>query len=157
MEEHGVLSSSGILNWSLKVWPKSINFLVVVYKSHMFELLFVLILNRKNYYKSCKPINKTTNKQRKPQDNNNKLALWKFKMLLTLCTIQLINSDVHWTIPDHTTTSGSPAFCLAVVNNWQYNIFKTGSIDSDTRLTVLDLVNRWTTPCLSCNLTSRTV
>ncbi|CAJ0586270.1 unnamed protein product, partial [Mesorhabditis spiculigera] len=51
-------------------------------------------------------------------------------------------ADVHWTIPDHTNSDGSPAFCLAVVNRWQYNVFKTGYVDRADRVTVLDVVNK---------------
>ncbi|CAJ0950068.1 unnamed protein product, partial [Mesorhabditis belari] len=54
----------------------------------------------------------------------------------------MVSQDVHWTIPDHTNEDGSPAFCLAVVNRWQYNIFKTGTVDRPDRVTVVDVVNK---------------
>ncbi|VDO60094.1 unnamed protein product [Heligmosomoides polygyrus] len=58
-------------------------------------------------------------------------------------------SKIHWTIPDHNNSDGSPAFCLAVrmyeVNKfrWQYNVFKTGSKDQKDRVTVESIVNRF--------------
>ncbi|CAI4223318.1 unnamed protein product [Auanema sp. JU1783] len=55
---------------------------------------------------------------------------------------ELVSHDIHWTIPDHTNPDRSPAFCLTVVNRWQYNIFKTGSKDSADRVSVLDVVHR---------------
>ncbi|KAL6741634.1 hypothetical protein Aduo_014868 [Ancylostoma duodenale] len=54
----------------------------------------------------------------------------------------LVSSEVHWTIPDHNNADGSPAFCLAVVKGWQYNIFKTGARDTRDRMTVEDIVKR---------------
>lgn len=49
---------------------------------------------------------------------------------------ELVSSSVHWTIPDHKHRDGSPAFCLYVGGNWQYNVFKTGAIDSENRVAV---------------------
>ncbi|PAV61208.1 hypothetical protein WR25_06842 [Diploscapter pachys] len=54
----------------------------------------------------------------------------------------LISQEVHWTIPDHVNTDGSPAFCLVVVNRWQFNVFKTGPQDRVDRVTVEDIVNK---------------
>lgn len=54
----------------------------------------------------------------------------------------LVSSEIHWTIPDHNNSDGSPAFCLAVVKGWQYNVFKTGSKDQKDRVTVESIVNR---------------
>ncbi|PAV83914.1 hypothetical protein WR25_05279 [Diploscapter pachys] len=53
----------------------------------------------------------------------------------------LISQEVHWTIPDHVNTDGSPAFCLVVVNRWQFNVFKTGPQDRVDRVTVEDIIN----------------
>lgn len=39
-------------------------------------------------------------------------------------------------------TDGSPAFCLVVVNRWQFNVFKTGPQDRVDRVTVEDVVNK---------------
>lgn len=49
---------------------------------------------------------------------------------------------MHWTIPDHSNPDGSPAFCLTVVNRYQYNVFKTGTKDSVDRVSVADIVSR---------------
>uniref|UniRef100_A0AC34RPD7 Uncharacterized protein n=1 Tax=Panagrolaimus sp. JU765 TaxID=591449 RepID=A0AC34RPD7_9BILA len=54
----------------------------------------------------------------------------------------LVSTSVHWTIPDHKHKDGSPAFCLHVEKGWQYNIFKTGNVDTDNRLTVEAIVRR---------------
>uniref|UniRef100_A0A1I8A9T3 ULP_PROTEASE domain-containing protein n=1 Tax=Steinernema glaseri TaxID=37863 RepID=A0A1I8A9T3_9BILA len=54
----------------------------------------------------------------------------------------LVSNDIHWTIPDHKHRDGSSAFCLSVTNNWQYNIFKTGSVDTLNRFTVEEVVSR---------------
>ncbi|KAI1723730.1 hypothetical protein DdX_03901 [Ditylenchus destructor] len=55
---------------------------------------------------------------------------------------ELISTSVHWTIPDHRNKDGSPAFCLYVVGEaqWQYNVFKTGDVDTENRLTVEQVV-----------------
>ncbi|XGW01864.1 hypothetical protein V3C99_014169 [Haemonchus contortus] len=62
--------------------------------------------------------------------------------VLIIRTPDLVSDEVHWTIPDHTNADGSPAFCLAVVKGWQYNVFKTGSKDSPDRVTVEGIVIR---------------
>uniref|UniRef100_A0A183C087 DUF2528 family protein n=1 Tax=Globodera pallida TaxID=36090 RepID=A0A183C087_GLOPA len=49
---------------------------------------------------------------------------------------ELISTVIHWTFPDHRHRDGSAAFCLHVERGWQYNVFKTGDIDTDDRLTV---------------------
>uniref|UniRef100_A0A914HYN5 Uncharacterized protein n=1 Tax=Globodera rostochiensis TaxID=31243 RepID=A0A914HYN5_GLORO len=49
---------------------------------------------------------------------------------------ELISSVIHWTFPDHRHRDGSAAFCLHVERGWQYNVFKTGDIDTEDRLTV---------------------
>lgn len=55
---------------------------------------------------------------------------------------ELVSSSVHWTIPDHKHVDGSPAFCLHVEKNWQYNVFKTGNIDTQNRLTVDEVIKK---------------
>ncbi|KAK6039660.1 hypothetical protein COOONC_22835 [Cooperia oncophora] len=55
----------------------------------------------------------------------------------------LVSNDVHWTIPDHNNSDGSPAFCLVVVKGWQYNVFKTGNNDDQNRVTVESIVKRY--------------
>uniref|UniRef100_A0AC34FDG1 Uncharacterized protein n=1 Tax=Panagrolaimus sp. ES5 TaxID=591445 RepID=A0AC34FDG1_9BILA len=55
---------------------------------------------------------------------------------------QLVSTSVHWTIPDHKHEDGSTAFCLYVKNGWQYNVFKTGNVDTENRLTVEDVVQK---------------
>ncbi|CAD6186960.1 unnamed protein product [Caenorhabditis auriculariae] len=52
----------------------------------------------------------------------------------------LVSKEVHWTFPDHSNEDGSPAFCLTVINGIQYNVFKTGAVDSTNRVTVEDLI-----------------
>ncbi|CAJ0590492.1 unnamed protein product [Cylicocyclus nassatus] len=54
----------------------------------------------------------------------------------------LVSNEVHWTIPDLNNIDGTPAFCLAVVKGWQYNVFKAGARDQHDRLTVEDLVKK---------------
>ncbi|KAL3118374.1 hypothetical protein niasHT_001010 [Heterodera trifolii] len=57
----------------------------------------------------------------------------------------LISTVIHWTFPDHRHRDGSAAFCLHVENGWQYNVFKTGDIDTEDRLTVekvMEQINR---------------
>ncbi|VDL76543.1 unnamed protein product [Nippostrongylus brasiliensis] len=54
----------------------------------------------------------------------------------------LVSNEIHWTIPDHNNADGSPAFCLAVVKGWQYNVFKMGSKDARDRVTVESVVKR---------------
>ncbi|KAK0414340.1 hypothetical protein QR680_007274 [Steinernema hermaphroditum] len=54
----------------------------------------------------------------------------------------LVSNDIHWTIPDHKHRDGSSAFCLFVANNWQYNVFKTGNVDTVNRFTVEEVVSR---------------
>lgn len=54
----------------------------------------------------------------------------------------LVSIQVHWTIPDHKHEDGSPAFCLHVEQEWQYNVFKTGNVDTENRLTVEGIVRR---------------
>jgi hypothetical protein len=55
----------------------------------------------------------------------------------------LVSTEVHWTIPDHKHIDGSAAFCLHVHQSWQYNVFKTGNVDTENRLTVDDLVSQY--------------
>ncbi|ULT88722.1 hypothetical protein L3Y34_007726 [Caenorhabditis briggsae] len=43
---------------------------------------------------------------------------------------------------------GSPAFCLAVVNKWQYNVFKTGQDDSPHRVTIENIIQRFSSGTL---------
>ena len=54
----------------------------------------------------------------------------------------LVSTSVHWTIPDHRLEDGSPAFCLHVNAGWQYNVFRTGSVDNANRVTVEQLVKQ---------------
>ncbi|KAH7715219.1 Protein C54D10.9, partial [Aphelenchoides avenae] len=54
----------------------------------------------------------------------------------------LVSTAVHWTIPDHKHRDGSPAFCLHVEKNWQYNVFKTGDVDTENRVTVEQMVEK---------------
>ncbi|CAA99801.1 uncharacterized protein CELE_C54D10.9 [Caenorhabditis elegans] len=60
----------------------------------------------------------------------------------------LVSKDVHWTFPDHNNLDGSPAFCLTVVNEWQYNVFKTGQIDSPQRVTIDNMIQRFSSGTL---------
>ncbi|EFP05407.1 hypothetical protein CRE_27116 [Caenorhabditis remanei] len=60
----------------------------------------------------------------------------------------LVSKEVHWTFPDHNNSDGSPAFCLAVVNQWQYNVFKTGSNDSPQRVTIENIIQRFSSGTL---------
>uniref|UniRef100_A0A914E079 DUF1801 domain-containing protein n=1 Tax=Acrobeloides nanus TaxID=290746 RepID=A0A914E079_9BILA len=63
--------------------------------------------------------------------------------VLIVKNTDLVSTSVHWTIPDHKHTDGSPAFCLyAGKKNWQYNVFKTGNQDTNNRLTVEEVINR---------------
>ncbi|TKR87895.1 hypothetical protein L596_012225 [Steinernema carpocapsae] len=54
----------------------------------------------------------------------------------------LVSDEIHWTIPDHKHKDGSSAFCLHVAHNWQYNIFKTGNVDTLNRFTVEEVVSK---------------
>jgi hypothetical protein len=64
--------------------------------------------------------------------------------VLIVKNTDLVSTSVHWTIPDHKHTDGSPAFCLyAGKKNWQYNVFKTGNQDTHNRLTVEEVINRF--------------
>lgn len=56
--------------------------------------------------------------------------------------IELVSTSIHWTIPDHKHEDGSPAFCLTTEGQWQYNVFKTGNVDTNNRLTVEQVVNQ---------------
>ncbi|CAO4379137.1 unnamed protein product [Caenorhabditis nigoni] len=60
----------------------------------------------------------------------------------------LVSKEVHWTFPDHNNSDGSPAFCLAVVNKWQYNVFKTGQDDSPHRVTIENIIQRFSSGTL---------
>lgn len=65
----------------------------------------------------------------------------------------MISKQIHWTIPDISKTeilkpeaaSNVPAFCLHVspITNWQYNVFRTGILDSPTRQDVEQLINKF--------------
>ncbi|VDO54914.1 unnamed protein product [Haemonchus placei] len=72
--------------------------------------------------------------------------------VLIIRSPDLVSDEVHWTIPDHTNADGSPAFCLAVVKGWQYNVFKTGSKDAPDRVTVEGIVKRWAFVLYTCTL-----
>ena len=54
----------------------------------------------------------------------------------------LISSSIHWTIPDHKHRDGTPAFCLHMEKGWQYNVFKTGNVDTENRMTVENVIKR---------------
>ncbi|CAI2354871.1 unnamed protein product [Caenorhabditis sp. 36 PRJEB53466] len=60
----------------------------------------------------------------------------------------LVSKEVHWTFPDHNNSDGSPAFCLAVINQWQYNVFKTGHVDSPQRVTIDNIIQRFSSGTL---------
>uniref|UniRef100_A0A914VWG4 Uncharacterized protein n=1 Tax=Plectus sambesii TaxID=2011161 RepID=A0A914VWG4_9BILA len=36
---------------------------------------------------------------------------------------ELIGSEVHWTVPNAWQVEGKEAFCVTVINGWQYNVF----------------------------------
>ncbi|CAB3399004.1 unnamed protein product [Caenorhabditis bovis] len=55
----------------------------------------------------------------------------------------IVSKDVHWTFPDHSNSDGTPAFCLAVIKKWQYNVFKTGQVDSPQRMTIENMIQRF--------------
>uniref|UniRef100_A0AC35TJL6 Dynein light chain n=1 Tax=Rhabditophanes sp. KR3021 TaxID=114890 RepID=A0AC35TJL6_9BILA len=51
-----------------------------------------------------------------------------------------VSDQIHWTIPDFKHLDNSPAFCLHVHKSWQYNVFKTGNVDTDSRITVEQVI-----------------
>ncbi|CAI5451178.1 unnamed protein product [Caenorhabditis angaria] len=68
--------------------------------------------------------------------------------VLVIRNPSLVSKEVHWTFPDHTNEDGSAAFCLAVVNKWQYNVFRTGQIDSPQRVTIESMIQKFTSGTL---------
>uniref|UniRef100_A0A914UUD7 Uncharacterized protein n=1 Tax=Plectus sambesii TaxID=2011161 RepID=A0A914UUD7_9BILA len=53
----------------------------------------------------------------------------------------LVSYQVHWTIPDFR-HDGQRAFCLHVHNGWQYNVFKVGDEDAQSRITVEQILDK---------------
>ncbi len=53
----------------------------------------------------------------------------------------LVSDQVHWTIPD-TRHEGQRAFCLHVHDGWQYNIFKVGNEDTNSRVTIEQILSK---------------
>ncbi|CEF62894.1 Hypothetical protein SRAE_1000116100 [Strongyloides ratti] len=52
----------------------------------------------------------------------------------------LISDIIHWTIPDLKNEDSSPSFCLQVHKLWQYNVFRTGDIDTEDRVQIEDVI-----------------
>lgn len=63
--------------------------------------------------------------------------------VLIIQKADIVSSTVHWTIPDHRSNNGSPAFCLFTKNKWQYNVFKTGNADTVNRVSIEEALKRY--------------